>query len=217
MKIVVGDEVFGSKKALTEKVCSILWAYKPGQTISDEHHKFIYALLLRHSHAAEKIGPGVVRTIIHDNGFKSQGFSVVRVDGSIESFSYTVCITPNTPDKKVNSTFRREIVDQVLAVKKKAFVNKVTITCPVTNTSITWDECHIDHEPPATFEVLVDRFLANRNISPEAIQIAKFGMGRFAFIDRELASAWQHFHKQHAILRAVSKRANLSDIRKAAQ
>ena len=197
-----------------------MWSYKIGDKLTEPHFLFIRGLLDHHPHAADKIGIGIVGMVIHDNGYgpgRNQGFSAVRLDGQVVSFSYRSCISPKTSWNKIASTARREVAEQIVEFKKAAFLTSDHIICPILNIQITWDECDIDHQPPGTFDALLKRYLATKDLEETDIGLTRLSMGESRFTNRQLGMKWRVFHKATAKLRAVSRRANLSDIRKGAE
>ena len=212
--ITVANESFKTKTALEEKIRAILWSYKVGDKLNNYDFVFIRGLLDRHPRAAEKIGPGVVGMVIHDNGMGTQGFSSVWVDGTIQSFSYKACTSPSTKWTKFSNAARNEIHDQTHAFKVETFRVTSQIVCPVHGISVTWDLCEIDHQPPDTFDTIIKVFLAHRNLQHTDVVLVKISMGACNFGDRVLATEWHSFHRAKAKLRAVSKKANQGEIRK---
>ena len=70
------------------------------------------------------------------------------------------------------------------------------------------EDCHVDHEPPLTFDTLAFLFLKEQGL--KTVQVKVKSGGTQAFLeDSNLDAKWQAFHKQHATLRIVLDHANL--------
>lgn len=90
-EIVVANESFGTKKALEEKLKSILHAAALGVELGEPEHSFLLCVLFRHPEALKKIGPGVRAFRVVTSEFRNRCFEAVRVDGSFSDFSYMKC------------------------------------------------------------------------------------------------------------------------------
>jgi hypothetical protein len=75
---------------------AMLRRYKPGDRVNDEDSKDLASLLERHPHAIEKIGPGIDHFEVMSADYHTKCFWVVRSDETIERFSYTTCIGPDS-------------------------------------------------------------------------------------------------------------------------
>lgn len=209
--ITIGQEVFPSKKALTDKVRSILYAYDPKQTLNIYHHHFMDNLLDRHPNADEKRGKGIKSFYVERNEYGGLGFYIERVDNSHTDFSFTHCITNKTPRHDLLAALREEIKPQIFEARDAIFSGD-PVRCPFSGEVLTKHGCHIDHTPPDTFEAIANEFIATE----ELILVAGYGdMEESKHLsDEPLRQRWLKFHKVRAHLRAVSRRANLSDVKK---
>jgi hypothetical protein len=213
---VVGGLPFPRKQDVTDAVRKILYQYRPGEIVGILHHDFLLSLLGFHKHCKQKIGGGVLAFTVETNPlFPSQtGFWITRLDGSRTDFSFVECISPAPAIRCLKSAMRQEIAAQVIAAKNAVFDKSPRCACPISGDSLSRDNCHVDHEPPDTFDVIADRFIAAMDINPETIEMTGGdGVVGEEFVDRALALAWSDFHARHAKLRMVSALANLSDIK----
>lgn len=211
---LVCGQLFPTKEAVGDACRTILYGYLIGQTISDTDSIFLIDLLMYHRHRAGKIGDGVASIQVEQNPrYPSQRtFWLSRVDGTRTDFSFKECITTTPHATNVKAALRHEIVDQILAAKNAALPNLgSTIVCTVTGDVIGVDDCHVDHEPPMTFDIIVEAFLESKGISAAEVllEYADNDIGDH-IVDQDLASAWRPFHAAGAKLRVISKRANLS-------
>ena len=206
---VVAGEVFATKRAVLARARGIL-SFGP-RSLQGQDERFMRGLVQHHAEAGQKIGAGIAGVEVRRNLiFKHHEFWLTRVDGTETDFSFLKCIRPASPGQNFRLAARSEIQEQVNAAKKRAFDGQKLLTCPVTGEVFNWKGCHIDHEPPDTFAVLVARFFP----APVLVEVTGMvdGSTKHSLKDRELAARWREFHATHARLRAVSVRANLSVI-----
>lgn len=212
MKITLDGVEYASKSAVKKRASELLRAVGP---VAETHYGFLLALLNRHPDATQKIGCGVASFDVRVNRpFPTQGFWIRRRDGSETDFSYLECLSPSNARRKVHSALRRLVVDQVLDAKRAAFAAG-EVRCPVTD-DVLGEDCHIDHEPPWTFEAIADAFIADNGGSADAIALEPTADGSLEdrLVDRELAERFRDYHAKVAVLRPLSRRANLSLLRR---
>lgn len=70
----------------------MLSRYSVGQRVSAEDARDLASLLGRHSAYDAKVGRGIDHFVVMDDGHSYKCFGIMRVDGSIEDFSYKHCI-----------------------------------------------------------------------------------------------------------------------------
>ncbi len=208
-----GDQKFVTKKAATEAIRKVLYAYKPGETLKEEDAFFMADVLEHHPEAAMKIGCGV-RSFQVEYNHPTVGFWITRSDDTRTDFSFLSCLTPPTPEMDARKAFRTEVRDQLVAFKTKATSSSAQLACAVTGVLLTSDRCHVDHYEP-TFLELTEQFLASRGVAIADVQVEPTldGSTETRLLDRELAKAWGEFHTR-AKLRIVSAHANLSLLRR---
>jgi hypothetical protein len=212
--ITVGKEIFKTQKALQDRVRAILWAYKPETVLSDEHREFIFELLKRHPRVEEKIGAGIQLIRVVKNFYGSQGFEILRVDGSVDDFSYKECIKPSSLEAQFKAACRLAIDDQILACKDAFWKERASVKCPFTGEEITRTRCVVDHAPPKTFEWIITSFIQIFQVKVEEVVLIKLPRTLDSLPEGELKRAWQEFHRVNANLRVVSALANSSHIRR---
>jgi hypothetical protein len=211
---LLAGEAFTSKAAVQCRVRSLLQVLGP---VSPQHLPFVLALLERHPSAQTKIGVGVasieVRAIMP---YGTHGFWIHRVDGSGTDFSYLQCLSPSTRLAKFKAACRTAILPQVAAAKFLAFEWANEITCPISGEVITRDTAHVDHAPPWTFQHITDEFIRKNALDVTTIELAGGGDGETSqrFAQPIDAFVFAEFHRSLAVLRVVSKTANLLTLRK---
>jgi hypothetical protein len=168
-------------------------------------------LLLRHPKAEQKIGCGIdLFKVDRDSQHPTKCFWIVRLDETATEFSTRKCIAEEAPLTQFSSACRTAIIDQILAFKKQNFDNRwSSVSCELTNTSVTYESCHVDHEPP--FREIVDRFIREEGLDPASIEITAGGDGSTCdrFVDSEMTSRFAAFHLKNARLRIVAEKENL--------
>jgi hypothetical protein len=85
----------------------------------------------------------------------------------------------------------------------------------VTGVRVTRDECHVDDEPPATFAVILDEFVATERLDVATVPILGRGDGEVErhLADPALTARWCAFHQDRWRPRITSARANLTQPR----
>lgn len=212
VKVQIGDHFFASKRDAAEHVRSILYGYRPGETVSSEHAVFLADLLDAHPDRAAKFGPGVMSFQVEWN-MGTPGFWLTRVDGTRTDFSYIKCLTPPTELARVKAAFRTEVRDQVTNFKFRAFEACPSPACPFTGERLSFGRCHVDHDPP--FDELLATFAGLNGLELQHVQLGPSVDGGMwiRLADRRLAGLWHAYHRDNAGLRVVSIRANLSILR----
>lgn len=203
-KYVIAGEGFASKRALADRVRTILHGAPIGE-IPQEHLPFLSALLARHPQAAQKIGPGIRKfyVLAKTHPAPHRGLMVERVDGSVADFSYQKCIREPSATAKFIETLRREVVDQITAFRHTAFTGAATLECPITKQQFDKHTAEVHHATPS-FAALVASFLEVEHIDPAACEIASPDFGSRSLVNRELAERWRAFHRANARLKIMS-------------
>lgn len=205
----INDKLFPTKAAAQNAIRSILYRYKPGETLNDADTYFMRGVLALHPHAALKIGCGVKSFSVEQYEWNC-GFALTRTDGTKTDWSYVVCLTPPTRAKEATNGFRTEIREQIKDFRCDFFRTCLSPTCAITRAPLVNDlSTHVDHDPP--FEDLLASFLSQRSLQLENIEVNASQDNDLdtRLLDRQLAEEWQQYHRRHATLRVVSKKANL--------
>jgi hypothetical protein len=217
--IVVGGINFRTKAELRKYAGDIRHRYKLGERIGPEDDDFLRSLLLRHPEYELLVGCGVEYffTRINRQCSESLGFWFRRLDGSETDFSYLACVSPKPHGERVRQALRHAVSEQIWAFKLKEMDRFGTfMMCPVEGVMFRTRDAHVDHVTPYTFKVLVDRFLAEREIDTTDVGLAEHVDGQFndGLLDDQLRSDWQDCHAKHAVLRLVSRKANCGTLRR---
>lgn len=214
--MVIGARKFASKKEAATFVREILYTYAVGEALSDEHAEFMHLLLESHPESEQKIGAGVARFTVEQN-MGSRGFWLHRIDDSKTDFSFLACLSPPTAAQLARRAFRHAIQRQIWAFRDSCFAGEKAPVCPIAGEVLTRNSSHVDHEIP--FEEILQSFVGVREIDLANVRVneTKDGSTHTLLVDEELRRSWSLFHAQVSGLRLVSKRANLSILRRREQ
>lgn len=151
-------------------------------------------------------------------GWSNSGFWVVRLDGSATDFSYIWAVKglPGDRSKDFYGACREAVALDLVLAKKRAFAEHGDahglVACELTGVMVSIDDAHLDHAWP-NFSHIVSGFRAARGWSgdiPEGIVSAPTdGQTTPTFVDKAVADAFRDYHHNQAMLRILSKSANL--------
>lgn len=199
----------GWKKPLAARCKLILNWSLAGVPLDPDDDAFLRDLIERHPEAAQKIGAGISHFEVRRNEWNGRTFWLVRVDGTATDFSYVSCLTPPTPRTDFLKACRTAAVPSVIEAKNRIFDRVPSVNCPVSGEAITRETAHIDHAPPWTFKAISYAFEATLPELP-GVEPTADGETVTRFADPSVADAFRAFHDERAVLRAVSRTANLS-------
>ena len=206
IEYIVADKYFRSQKELENYIKNILHKYNLNEFLDEYDFEFMMDLLVRHPKADEKIGCGIdgIRVVPE---WGNRRFDILRLDDSSIDFSPKKCLTPETQLTKFKRACRNAIQEQVRAFKNQFFAQGEKFECPINREVITYDNAHVDHEYPNTFDQIVHNFIKEKNIDVDSVAIE----GEIAkkFKDKKLEEEFAEYHKANAKLRVISKSANL--------
>ncbi len=216
---LLGNQWFCTKEDMKRHMQAMLQAYPLGGRTSLEDTEVLRALLEYHPRAAQKIGCGIatfeVRAAPAAPGLPAgRCFYLLRVDGSTDDFSYLKCLAAPSPRALFRAICRRLIAPMMASYKDAYFQAHAgpddCIECPITHQRVSYEQAHVDHIPPATFEELVRGFVSLHDLDESTIPLREIGgrMGQ-TFADDDLAQNWTLYHQVHAQVRVVSAYANL--------
>lgn len=215
MSYVVNGQVFKTKTALRDYAREILNGTL--SEVSEDHLPFLIELFRRHQDTREKFGDGIKTIrVIRAKPYNTRCFEIERIDGSRTDISYLECLLASDARDWFAAACRSAVVSQIQAFKSAQFEDRNVLFCPITEEPITPDTCHVDHAPPNTFRYIVDSFIGHEGIRVERVKYTD-GDGHTAcrFVEGDMHEAFAEWHRERAQLRVVSKRANLSLLRRA--
>lgn len=205
-------ETFTTQREAKDRIKLILYAYPLKATLGDHDTRFMCDVLALHPEAGNKVGCGVASIQVEDNG-GTRGFWITRIDGTRTDFSYLSCLSAPSHASQVLRAMRAEIRGQIDRFRSRFPPFPV---CPVTGEDITASNAHVDHAAPNTFDLLSAKFLETYGIRIVDVCVlpTRDGETSTRLAVPVLAAAWNAYHYEHARLRMVSKRANLSVLRR---
>lgn len=212
---------FKTKKEALEFFRNMLARIEPEIKISDNDAEFLSELILKHPDYQIKAGTGIDFFFKRKNSF-NYCFWIKRKDGTETDFSFLTCVSGKnkTPYQDFCKAARESIKDQISFAKKRFFMDGVIagnmFKCPILGTLHGYEDLHLDHKPPMTFLEIIRLFLFENKITPCPSMINKGGDGCVIteFASPEMRVKFQEYHRGIAVLRLISKRANLSDVKK---
>lgn len=222
--LTIAGETFPSVAAAERRIRDILSRYARAasmERIGGADRAFVEALIARHPRAQKIIDCGIAHICMQRVPFQEhlRRFVVIRRDGSWRDFSWRKCLHPSDALDDARRICRRLVADQVAGFARAFWREHPRgATCPVLGVPITPETAHVDHAPPL-FHELVQEWLDAERLELEDIEIAykTSYQGASEFADPLLAERWREFHREHARLRVVSARANLSTLRRRAR
>jgi hypothetical protein len=212
-QMTVNGQVFKSKKALLDKCKVILNSSSMMGPLQVDDATFIVSLIeTYHPEASLKVGVGISKVSIQPDGYGGRCFWLERVDGSKTDVSVYKCVNHPSYEKSVKEAFRNAIAQDVLAFKARRLTE---VSC-CEYSGKPFDEIHVDHKPPKTFEFILNEFMKTKGLTWEQVAIDPTYDGKVGswLSDTQLWEEWRSYHNSTAELRLVNKRANLGDIKK---
>ena len=163
----VGNEIFPTKKALTEKIRSVLYATPIGESVAPEHWEFICNLFWLHPDADQKaLGEDFPEFVVERNEFYgNQGFYVVRNDGTKDDFSIKVCMDGRPSARSEFLAACRDAVVPDIRIARDRLIKVHGAVCAVSGELLTRETMHVDHAPPWQFEHIVKAYLEESGIT----------------------------------------------------
>jgi hypothetical protein len=206
--VAIGSQIFPSRKDALSMIHAVRDRYVNG-TFTVEDEKFLRDLVAIHPCAEEKIGPGINQFSARKN-MNNVGFWIERIDGSETDFSFIACLDGDTLERMILLTMRNAVKHQVAPFREAAIA--AGVVCSITGERLTSKNCHIDHESPTFIEIASD-FISSEGGYECIATVSKEGQYGRDFADEEQEARWLGYHRAHANLRAISKKANLSTLR----
>lgn len=208
---------FPTKNAIVEYVRTLFECYDVGECLNDEHFQFVMELLKGHSRYKLKVGCGIksVRIDLNTEWKKYKMFTLIRTDGTEADVSYRECVYPTSKKQHFAAACRNAVVDDILAFKQRHYDQlrdeNNCVPCELSGVLVHWNDAHIDHAPPWTFQRIVEHALNTWHLDLERLELGGDEDGAFQnyFVDEKLKKQFKILHGNLARLRVVSKEVNL--------
>jgi len=226
--VSLGSLVFKTQSEALTHFKKILNSYSDGDRISNSsHHSDLMALLDRYDPILQEVGEPLKgdgrinyfeRRLNTGTGWSSSGFWVIRTDGSETDFSYIDAVKgkPKGASQDFYNACREAVALDLIKAKKGAFDtygdSERRVACELTGKLVTIDDAHLDHAWPF-FSHMVSGFRAARGwgsqIPSGVVSEPADGQLKAVFTDQAVADAFRDYHHTQAVLRILSKEANL--------
>jgi hypothetical protein len=206
-----------NKTALKRQAKEILNRYDANHSVSnDNDYKFLISIFSMHPSWDIKRGCGVRDIIVRRTQYGDKCFYVVRDDGSQTDISYNKSVDGDgTKISEINKACRTAVRDIVIAFREDNVFFGESI-CPFTGEVLFKHNTHIDHHDKTFSEVFSD-WIQNKDkdyLYSKINEGSKDGEMLVYFKDQSIVDDFVSFHNANTNLRAVSKIANLSILRK---
>lgn len=202
-------------KAELKRICkNILHKYPVGTRLNEADQSFLISVFENHREWEQKFGCGIDYITTMKAKMGTTCFSIFRIDGSNTDISYPTAIDGKTPQSDIKRACRFAIEPIISKFKvENVFFGKTV--CPFTNEVLYTSNTHIDHYDK-TFDEVFKLWIADKSIDELSKKINATTDGSFDtfFTDESIVSDFIAFHDLHTHLRAVSRTANLSILRK---
>jgi hypothetical protein len=224
----IGSRSFRTQSSALEHHKSVLHRYQDGQRVSDQgDHADLVALVERYDPVLDAVGEptkgdGQIahfkRRLNTGTGWSSSGFWVVRQDGTATDFSYIDAVKgkPKGRSQDFYGACRQAVALDLIQAKKQAFAqygdDQGRVECELTGVMVSIDNTHLDHAWP-NFSHLVSGFRAargwSRDIPDGVVSAPADGQMTANFVDSAVADAFRTYQHDQAMLRILSRTANL--------
>ena len=205
-----------TKKDKTKKCQEILYKYEAGQKVSDTNEfDFLISIFEGHTEWEEKKGIGIDYITTKITEYKNRCFEIHLIDGTYNDISYTHAIKNRSIRSQIKAACRTAIKHIISDFRKKNVVWGVTI-CPITKEILTPDNTHIDHYN-LTFNDIYEKWIKNydEKFLILLLNATDDNSEETKFTDNKIIEDFIQFHNNNTHLRVVSKKANLSTLKKA--
>jgi hypothetical protein len=183
--LVINGIRYQHKITVEIKLKKILESYAFGQTVSEDHRNFILSCMKLSLHGQKKIGCGVKEIIVERNRGGTRGFSVLRLDDTLDDFSYKRILPTHA-----RKTYHEEDV-------YSAFRNLSRMR-PKQNPG-----CQL-HHAGLKFVEIYKTFMDTYNLKPEDIELSDARHGKKCIKDQEIRANFIKFHDDRATLIEVT-------------
>lgn len=207
-----------TKAEKKRRVSAMLARYKVGETVVGDDAAWLHELVKSHPDYPQKFGAvdeegevQIVRFFVALDGlYKKPGFWFESADGVVDNFSTVLCINGMPPLRsRLLTACRTTVKEDMHAFKAMRFGNSKWAVCDETGEPLHWDDAHVDHIVP--FIGIAGPWLDARphltvaDLAPDGVVAVSE-----SFADPALASEFRQFHEEHAKVRLVAAKVNLS-------
>lgn len=200
-------------KTQKTKICKYI-LNNTDKVVEKKHSDFLMEYVFPlHPEWKDKVGVGIDHIEVRDTKYRNKCFYIIRTDGTETDISYTASLTPHSKMDDIMAACRNA-VSSTIGLFKRSVV--LPFTCPITGEIVTdKSNVHIDHYDP-TFKELVEMWLKDKDVDDIYKKTLKSNRDGciYTYFDTATYMDFNTFHSNHAHLRAVSKTANLSVLKR---
>lgn len=207
-----------NKSKLKLKAKAILNDNPIGYVFTPDQADYNFLLRIFQGHPEYMIKTKVGIRSIHigiGGEFKTRCFIITRLDGSVTDISYIRSIDGATTKISDIKCACRSAIDSIIIAFRKSIAFGFD-TCPFTGAVLLPENTHIDHYD-LTFNEVVEKWLKTENIDVIHSLLndsTKDNETKIYFTSDALVKDFIQYHNENTHLRAVSKTANLSILKK---
>ncbi len=218
--MVIGNKEFKSQKGAIEYTRAIARKYGSLAYIhGGDDFEYLMALFERHPKSIKKLGCGIRAFKVITNFGGHLAFSIIRMDGTEDDFSFISCVKGKERSGKayLKEAMRQAIALQVSVFKEyKAMEFKALhpdadgvndFECDGCKVRINQSlDAHVDHV--IEFSRLQEAFIEGRNDIPKIFNDRYHGLKEFRLSDMNFSDEWEKFHGEETIFRILCSVCN---------
>ena len=183
--------------------------------VEDKYSRFLMKYIFPyHPEWKDKEGVGIDHIEVRPDGYGHKCFYLIRKDSTVTDISYLTSITPPSKKEQVRTACRTAIRPIIKEIKNSV---KLPYRCPITGDIITSMEyIQIDHYD-MEFNDVFELWIKDKDLDwlyEDVIKSNVDGSTITSFKDESIIKDFIEFHNTHTHLRPVSKKANLSVLKR---
>ena len=183
--------------------------------VEDKYSRFLMKYIFPyHPEWKDKEGVGIDHIEVRPDGYGHKCFYLIRKDSTVTDISYLTSITPPSKKEQVRTACRTAIRPTIKDIKNSV---KLPYRCPITGDIITtMDDIHIDHYD-MEFNDVFELWIKDKDLDwlyEDVMKSNVDGSTITSFKDESIIKDFIEFHNTHTHLRVVSKKANLSVLKR---
>ena len=167
-----------------------------------------------HPEWKDKEGVGIDHIEVRPDGYGHKCFYLIRKDSTVTDISYLTSITPPSKKEQVRTACRTAIRPTITDIKNSV---KLPYRCPITGDIITsMEDIQIDHYD-MEFNDVFELWIKDKDLDwlyEDVMKSNVDGSTITSFKDESIIKDFIEFHNTHTHLRVVSKKANLSVLKR---
>ena len=183
--------------------------------VEDKYSRFLMKYIFPyHPEWKDKEGVGIDHIEVRPDGYGHKCFYLIRKDSTVTDISYLTSITPPSKKEQVRTACRTAIRPTIKDIKNSV---KLPYRCPITGDIITsMEDIQIDHYD-REFNDVFELWIKDKDLDwlyEDVMKSNVDGSTITSFKDESIIKDFIEFHNTHTHLRVVSKKANLSVLKR---